>query len=274
MNFISKRMILKNPTKHKMFKNDILKSNTNNLELSLSNIHKNKEEMDKDKITLENINYIEKDIFTQKPSAKKNSSFISKNDNISNKELNPPSIIKKDNLFGNKIIRNLNKIKNIQISIFEQEISMKNLLTAKRNKFMENKYQVIKDDKNDTINNKNKILNIIRTQTKSNFNNKYRLKFKSSNKKKRNVIQNYFSLIKKDMKFDNGHINTTGRKLYSFNNNNFRELSFKRYPRAKINKDILLNINTSHISDKTKKVVFIPLLNPNRKPKKYFKTKF
>ena len=91
---------------------------------------------------------------------------------------------------------------------------MKNLLTTKNNKFFENKYQVIKDDENDTIHNKNKILHIIRTQTKSNFNNKYRLMFKSSNMKKRNLIQNYFSLLKQDIKFDYEPINSTSRKLH------------------------------------------------------------
>ena len=263
MSFFNKKIILKNPIRYTKFKNELLKGNKNTHqrnELSLSNINYQNNEPDRDKITLENINYLKRDIFKKKSLFKQNS-FYSKKNNYSKKELNHPLLINKDNLFGNKLIRNLNKIKNIQINIFEQEISMKKLLTTKRMKMIENKYQVIKDDKNN-INNKNKILNIIRTQTKSNFNNKYRLMFKSSNKKKRNVIQNYFSLIKRDIKYNYDQINSTRRNNYS-KDINYPELSFRSKSKLKINKDILNNINYSHITEKKKKLIFIPILNPN-----------
>ena len=263
MSFFNKKIILKNPIRYTKFKNELLKGNTSTHqknELSLSNINYQNNEPDRDKITLENINYLKRDIFKKKSLFKQNS-FYSKKNNYSKKELNHPLLINKDNLFGNKLIRNLNKIKNIQINIFEQEISMKKLLTTKRMKMIENKYQVIKDDKNN-INNKNKILNIIRTQTKSNFNNKYRLMFKSSNKKKRNVIQNYFSLIKRDIKYNYDQINSTRRNNYS-KDINYPELSFRSKSKLKINKDILNNINYSHITEKKEKLIFIPILNPN-----------
>ena len=263
MSFFNKKIILKNPTRYTKFKNELLKGNKSTHkknELSLSNINYQNNEPDRDKITLENINYLKRDIFKKKSLFKQNS-FYSKKNNYSKKELNHPLLINKDNLFGNKLIRNLNKIKNIQINIFEQEISMKKLLTTKRMKMIENKYQVIKDDKNN-INNKNKILNIIRTQTKSNFNNKYRLMFKSSNKKKRNVIQNYFSLIKRDIKYNYDQINSTRRNNYS-KDINYPELSFRSKSKLKINKDILNNINYSHITEKKKKLIFIPILNHN-----------
>ena len=228
----------------------------------------------KDKINFEKLNEFEKKIFNRKSLITQNYTFISSKNNISRKKINYPLIMNKDNLFRNKLIRNFNKMKDIHISIFEQEISMKNLLkTTKKNKFMENKYQVIQDERNNTIYDKNKIMNIIRTQTKSNFNNKYRLMFKSSNKKKRNVIQNYFSLIKKDLKNDHEPINSTDRKIYIFRNNNFPELSFRKNHREKINKDLLNNINRSQISDRKKKVIFVPIFHHNIMEKEYSKEK-
>jgi hypothetical protein len=275
MNLIGKKMILKSPTRFQRFQEEILKTNKTSKqksELSLSNILAKHDEQDKDKINLENMDYIEKKIFNKKYLLEPNNTFISSKHNISNKKIHYPLIINKDNLFRNKLIRNFNKIKDIHISIFDQEISMKNLLkTTKKNNLMENKYQVIQDDRNNTINNKNKILNIIRTQTKSNFNNKYKLMFKSANKKKRNVIQNYFSLIKRDVKNDNEPINSTDRKIYVFRNNNFPELSFRTNHKKKIKKDTLNNINNSQITDKKRKLIFIPILHPNIKGKEHSK---
>ena len=279
MNLISKRIILSNPNKLKRFNEEILKPNKTSRqksEISLSNIQNMnyEEDKDNDKINLENINYIEKNIFNKKSMKRQSSSFIENHHNISNRKHYYPILINKGNLFGNKLIRNINKIKNIQISIFEQEISMINLLKVKKNKYMENKYQVIKDDQKNTINNKNKILDIIRTQTKSNFNNKYRLKFKSSNKKKRNLIQNYFSLIKRDLKYENKPINSSGRKLYSVKNNTHHpELSFKKNLKKKIDKDILNKINYSQINNIKKKVIFIPILKSSLKGNEFSKTK-
>ena len=277
MNLIGKPILLRNPTKFQRFQEEILKTNKSTKqksELSLSNLLTKNDDQDKDKINFENLKEIEKKIFNRKSLITQNNTFISSKHNIPSKKIDYPLIMNKDNLFRNKLIRNFNKIKNIHISIFEQEISMKNLLkTTKKNKFMENKYQVIQDERNNTIYDKNKILNIIRTQTKSNFNNKYRLMFKSSNKKKRNVIQNYFSLIKRDLKNDNEPINSTDRKIYIFRNNNFPELSFRKSRKERINKDLLNNINRSQISDRKKKVIFVPIFNHNIKEKEYSKEK-
>ena len=277
MNLIGKSILLRNPTKFQRFQEEILKTNKINKqksELSLSNLLTKNDDQDKDKINFEKLNEFEKKIFNRKSLITQNYTFISSKNNISRKKINYPLIMNKDNLFRNKLIRNFNKMKDIHISIFEQEISMKNLLkTTKKNKFMENKYQVIQDERNNTIYDKNKIMNIIRTQTKSNFNNKYRLMFKSSNKKKRNVIQNYFSLIKKDLKNDHEPINSTDRKIYIFRNNNFPELSFRKNHREKINKDLLNNINRSQISDRKKKVIFVPIFHHNIMEKEYSKEK-
>ena len=277
MNLIGKKMILKSPTRFQRFQEEILKTNKSTKqksELSLSNLLTKNDDQDKDKINFENLNEIEKKIFNRKSLITQNNTSISSKHNISSKKIDYPLIMNKDNLFRNKLIRNFNKIKNIHISIFEQEISMKNLLkTTKKNKFMENKYQVIQDERNNTIYDKNKILNIIRTQTKSNFNNKYRLMFKSSNKKKRNDIQNYFSLIKKDMKFDYEPIIATNRKVYTFKENNIPEFRFKKKEKIKINRDIFRKKNFSNLINNKKKLIFIPILNPNKRRKEDSKIK-
>ena len=270
MDLLDKSNIIKNPTKLLKIKEDLLiynKKRKKKKELSLSNIDNNNEEFDKDKINLENINYLDKVIFNKKTSQTQSNSFHSKFNNSYIKKVYNPLIINKNNIFANKLIRNFNK-KEIQINIFQQEISMKKLLTANNYKNLDIKYEVIKDEKNDTINNKNKILNIIRTQTKSNFNNKYRVKFKSSNKKKRNLIQNYFSLIKKDLKYNYEPNNLTNRKLYITKKSNFAELSYRLSQKKKINKDILTKLNNNNTNlknSKKKKKIFIPLINSKLK---------
>ena len=250
MDLLDKSNIIKNPTKLLKIKEDLLiynKKRKKKKELPLSNIDNNNEEFDKDKINLENINYLDKVIFNKKTSQTQSNSFHSKFNNSYIKKVYNPLLINKNNIFANKLIRNFNK-KEIQINIFQQEISMQKLLTANNYKNLDIKYEVIKDEKNDTINNKNKILNIIRTQTKSNFNNKYRVKFKSSNKKKRNLIQNYFSLIKKDLKYNYEPNNLTNRKLYITKKSNFAELSYRLSQKKKISKDILNKLNNNNTS--------------------------
>ena len=271
------------PPKIKKFKEEILKKlkikapkQKSELSLShLSDIAYRNNNHDKDKISLEYLNYIDRDIFNKKFLRTQSGSFFSKFPNVPKKEINRRLLINKDNLFANKLIRNYNKIKEIQISIFEQEISTKSLLTTKKNNILENKYQIIQDDKNDVNpnNSKSKILKIIRTQTRSNFNNKYRLMFKSSNKKKRNDIQNYFSLIKKDMKFDYEPIIATNRKVYTFKENNIPEFSFKKKEKIKINRDIFRKNNFSNLINNKKKLIFIPILNPNQRRKEDSKIK-
>ena len=273
MNLSNKKYVLININKFRRLKKDKLKSN-NSLnqrnKYSISSIINNNIEIDRDKLNLENINYLEKDFMNKKIMKAGNS--ISVNHNFSNKEIYNPLIINQDSLFGNQLIRNYNKIRNIQINIFEQEISMKKLLKKKKNSFSEEKYEVIKDDKSSTKYNKSKILNIIRTQTKSNFNNKYKLMFKSCNKKKRNFIQNYFSLIKKDLKDDYEKMNSTSRKIYSKKNKmQFNDTIFKTREKKTINKDFLNYINNSIIKKEKKKILFIPILNSNPKIKKEVK---
>ena len=289
MDFFGKPNNFKNQTKLLKIKEELLnydKKREQKKKLSLSNITFNNNDPDKDKINLENISYLEKDIFNKNASKTQSNSLYSKFNNSYIKKLCNPLLKNKNYIFGNKLIRNYNK-KDIQINIFEQEISMKNLLKEQNNKFLDNKYEVIKDEKDDTINNKNKILNIIRIQTKSNFNNKYRVMFKSSNKKKRNLIQNYFSLInifmfkffkyilnkfiliKKDLKYNYEPINLTSRKLCINKIDNFPELSYRLSQKKKISKDILKkinNINITHIRNKEKNTkIFIPILNTRMK---------
>ena len=271
MDFFGKPNNFKNQTKLLKIKEELLnydKKREQKKKLSLSNITFNNNDPDKDKINLENISYLEKDIFNKNASKTQSNSLYSKFNNSYIKKLCNPLLKNKNYIFGNKLIRNFNK-KDIQINIFEQEISMKNLLKEQNNKFLDNKYEVIKDEKDDTINNKNKILNIIRIQTKSNFNNKYRVMFKSSNKKKRNLIENYFSLIKKDLKYNYEPINLTSRKLCINKIDNFPELSYRLSQKKKISKDILKkinNINITHIRNKEKNTkIFIPILNTRMK---------
>ena len=271
MDFFGKPNNFKNQTKLLKIKEELLnydKKREQKKKLSLSNITFNNNAPDKDKINLENISYLEKDIFNKNASKTQSNSLYSKFNNSYIKKLCNPLLKNKNYIFGNKLIRNYNK-KDIQINIFEQEISMKNLLKEQNNKFLDNKYEVIKDEKDDTINNKNKILNIIRIQTKSNFNNKYRVMFKSSNKKKRNLIENYFSLIKKDLKYNYEPINLTSRKLCINKIDNFPELSYRLSQKKKISKDILKkinNINNTHIRNKEKNTkIFIPILNTRMK---------
>ena len=282
MDLTTKKFKISHPTKLKKFKEEILKKireTKQKSELSLLNLseipYKNNNH-DKDKISLEYLNYIDRDIFNKKFLRTQSGSFFSKFPNISNKKINSRILINKDNLFANKLIRNYKKIKEIQINIFEQDISKNNLLMAKKNTFMENKYQIIQDDKNDFDTNnssKNKILKIIRTQTRSNFNNKYKLLFKSSDKKKRNDIQNYFSLIKKDMKFDYEPIIATNRKVYTFKEKNAQEFSFRKRQKIKINRDIFQRNNISDIMNKKNKLIFMPILNENKRRKEDSKIK-
>ena len=263
MYFLDKSTLFRNPIKLLRFKEELNnKKKEKKKVLSLSNINYNNIESDKDKINFENINYLEKDIFSKKVSKTQYNSLYSKFNNSYIKNICNPILKNKNNIFRNKLIRNFNK-KKIQINIFEHEISMKNIFKEQHNKFLDDKYEVVKDEKSDTINNKSKILNIIRTQTKSNFNNKYRVMFKSANKKKRNLIQNYFSLIKKDLKYNYEPNNLIGRKLYITKNINFPELSYRLPQKKKINKNILktLTYRNNNISQISNKKIFIPILN-------------
>jgi len=176
---------------------------------------------DKDKMNIENSNlfsYCYKPNFNNKkkyksiPTKKTNKYYKAKDfleqsvNTFNNTEL----------LFKNKFIRNKNKHQFIQINSIGPEIPLNNLLKAKDNEY-KSQYQIIKDNKHCNRFDKNKILNILNFQTKSNFNNKYKLIFKSSDIKKRNLIKNYFSLIKKNLKEEFKTVETPKKNYYKKN---------------------------------------------------------
>ena len=215
---------------------------------------------DNDKINLENANLFFKfdKFFFDKAGNK-----IIKH-NILNSEKGKKSIQLVDGhnntdlIFKNKFLRDSNKNKNLQINIIDHEISSNTIMTAKRNKYSKNKYHIINDKLNSkNEDNKEKILDILRAQTKSNFNNKYKLLFKSQNSKKRNMVKNYFSIIKKNIKMNFGDI-IHPKKHYEINNiNNFN-----------INKKIFDDINKYNKYNRIKKakrsklnIISIPIIS-------------
>ena len=162
-------------------------------------------------------------------------------------------------LFKNKFIRENNKNQYIQINSIGPEIPINNLLKAKDNEY-KSKYQIVKDNNYNDRFDKDKILNILKTQTQSNFNNKYKLIFKSSDINKRNSIRRYFSLIKKNLKKEFKTVETPSKNIYQKNEIN-------------INKDISLfkkainKTHTSHYKLKSNKILrTIPvIINPKKK---------
>ena len=162
-------------------------------------------------------------------------------------------------LFKNKFIRENNKNQYIQINSIGPEIPINNLLKAKDNEY-KSKYQIVKDNNYNDRFDKDKILNILKTQTQSNFNNKYKLIFKSSDINKRNSIRRYFSLIKKNLKKEFKTVETPSKNIYQKNEIN-------------INKDISLfkkainKTHTSHYKLKSNKILrTIPvIINPKIK---------
>ena len=76
------------------------------------------------------------------------------------------------------------------------------------------------------------------------------------------------------MHYDYEPINSTSRKLYNIKINGFRELSFRQKQKKKIKKDILENLEHSKISEKKRRMIFIPIINPNKKENEYVKTNF
>ena len=239
---------------------------SNHISPSSNKINKNSK--DKDKINLENIKLFSsynKNLFNNKKKCLniKNNSLILKKYNNRNKGNSQPFINILNNnelLFKNKFIRDKNKSQIAQINIIGYDISANNLI----NKYA---YSIIKDNRNNCFYDKNKILNALKTQTKSNFNNKYRLIFKSPNTKKRNLIQNYFAFIKKDLKKDFGNISSFTPRSY----NNIIYNTNKNNRMEKISKDS----SRTYISER--KIVSIPILikskNKNKEQKKIKKEK-
>ena len=213
---------------------------------------------DKDKINIENTTLFykfNKLLFNKKVFDKKIKFDINLKNNIINKDNSIGSINLFNNyeLFKNKLIRQSNKIQSMQINVNEQEISMNNLLNAKKYKYFNN---IVIDGNNKNFD-KNKIFNLLKIQTKSNFNNKYNLLFKSSNIKKRKIIQNYFSMIKKR---DIGNCQNT-----SFLSNMNCEVKPNSCNNKKLNKKISGYFNVK-FNEKTKRKK--PLYKPNNIDKK------
>jgi hypothetical protein len=210
---------------------------------------------DKDKMNLENSNlfsYFHKPNYKYFYDRKKFKSIPNKKINkcIKSKDFLEQSINSFNNtelLFKNKFIRDNNKNQFIQINSIGPEITIHNLLKAKDNDY-KSKYQIIKDNNYSHRFDKNKILYILKTQTQSNFNNKYKLIFQSSNINKRNSIRKYFSLIKKNLKEEFKTVETPTNNIYQKND-------------IYIKKDISLfkkNINktpTSHYKLKSNKIL-------------------
>ena len=175
----------------------------------------------KDKINIENsklFSYFHKPIYKYFYDRKKYKSIPNKEINkySKSKDVFEQSINSFNNtelLFKNKFIRDSNKNQFIQINSIGPEITIHYLLKAKDNDY-KSKYQIIKDNNYSHRFDKNKILNILKTQTQSNFNNKYKLIFQSSNINKRNSIRKYFSLIKKNLKEEFKTVETPTNKIY------------------------------------------------------------
>ena len=182
---------------------------------------------DKDKMNIENSNlfsYFYKPNFENIYNKKKNKSIPNKTINKFYKskdffEQSINSFNKTELLFKNKFIRNKNKNQYIQINSIGPEIPLNNLLKDKDNEY-KSKYNIIKDNNHSNKFDKNKILDILNFQTKSNFNNKYKLIFKSSDIKKRNLIRNYFSLIKSNLKEEFKTLDTPKKNSYNKNETN------------------------------------------------------
>ena len=257
MNSHYKSNLIKCHKKLESQKNKIIR-NTNNIyfhsnHASPSSIKINKLfSKDKDKINLENIklfsNY-NKNLFNNKKKYLniKNNSFNLKKYNNRNKANTHPFINilnKKELLFKNKLIRDKNKTQIAQINIIGYDIAANNLI----NKYV---YSVIKDNRNNNFYDKNQILNVLRTQTKSNFNNKYKLCFKSPNTKKRNLVQNYFAFIKKDLKKDFGNMSSFTPRCY---NNNIIYNTNKKNRIERMCKDS----SKTYLSER--KIISIPIL--------------
>ena len=264
----TKRRITSIDINNKNFYNYIIKRNkrnsrNNNVSSLFKQINKTFQK-DKDKMNIENSNlfsYFYKPNFENIYNKKKYKSIPNKTINkfYKAKDFLDQSINTFNNtqlLFRNKFIRNKNKNQYIYINSIGPEIPLNNLLKDKGNEY-KTKYQIIKDNKHSNRFDKNKILNILKFQTKSNFNNKYKLIFKSSDIKKRNLIKNYFSLIKKNLKEEYKTVETPQKNLYKNNETNAN---------MNINRDfdLFYNINKTCISNykfKSKRLLrTIPIL--------------
>ena len=221
---------------------------------------------DKDKMNIENSNlfsYFHKPNYRYFIDQKKYKSIPNKKINkfSKSKDFLEQSINSFNNtelLFKNKFIRDNNKNQFIQINSIGPEIPINNILKAINNDY-KSKYQIIKDNNYSDRLDKNKILNILKTQTQSNFNNKYKLIFKSSDINKRNSIRKYFSLIKKNLKEEFKTVETPTENIYQKNEINInKDISLLK---KNINKLSIKPTHTSHYKFKSKQILrTIPII--------------
>lgn len=254
-----KRILINKGIQNDNYIKENKKINRSYITPSFSNINKILKK-DKDKMNLENINLFS---YLDKNSYKKKVYNNLKTNNVKRKEYYHPyfNLFENNDLFfKNKLIRQRNKNQDIQINIIRHEVPINNSLKIKNYEHNDNDYYIIKDSKDNDEYDKDKIRNIIEIQTKSNFNNKYKLMFKSSNIKKRNTISNYFSLIKRNLKKNFKTVNLPKTNIIMNQENS-------------VNKKVFENINNISVPKSKRKIISIPILINSKLRKKINKEK-
>ena len=87
------------------------------------------------------------------------------------------------------------------------------------------------------------------------------------------LCENISNKSKDDMKFDYEPIIATNRKVYTFKEKKAQEFSFRKRQKIKINRDIFQRNNISDIMNKKNKLIFMPILNENKRRKEDSKIK-
>ena len=225
----------------------------------------NQKLLDKDKINVEYINlfsyYHKKN--TTELNARKHKNYINKllNDN-KNRFVNTEKTNIKDchNLFNNKYIRDCNKQVPVN-HIFITDYNNSFLVTKKNCFSFEKRKKVVDDSKVNNISKEKKILlKELNFQDKSNFNNKFRLLYKSPNLKKREQVKKYFSLIKKMKNLDlfGKKLINKRKSLYNDKGNIHAKSLFLSCYKDKNYQDFN---RTKKISENKKKKLYIPILS-------------
>ena len=232
--------------------------------------NKNQKILDKDKTNLEHINlfsYYHKKYTSEYNKRKQNTYSNGLFNNKKNIFLNLEKTDNNENknIFNNKYIRNCNKkVQTNQICINDYNNSF---LNTKTYCFSLEKRKKIKDDnKINNISKEKKIeLKELKTQDKSNFNNKVNLLYKSPNLKKKEEIKKYFSLIKNMKNHDlfKKKIINKKQKLYNDKGNVYKQsMHFRNYPVVKITKKNY-NSKLKKKLNENKKKLYIPILSRN-----------
>ena len=173
-------------------------------------------------------------------------------------------------LFENKYIRECSqKLIFNQVNITDYNLNYISRFGKRNSSFLKNKNSVIIDDSkiNNFCNEKNIILNVMETQSQSNFNNKYKIIYKSADSKKRENIQKYFSNIKKTNNLDLPKQNFKNYKLPM----DIKNLVLLKKIKRRNTEDTLQKIKYNLKSNKAKKnKLFIPILSrtTTNKPKR------